>query len=538
MPDDNQASGAENKAREMVDRPRELLIPPLGVSGLTGVEGNTDWGGINKYSQAGRWSIGNVQSDDDINWFPLMGSKMQTPSNGTVIETLPSPIIWQTSLFLNHNVYLYSLCANGNIYQTATNGSTVSIGTGFTVIGICDIASWQGTLVLISDSVAQKIYSWNGTTLTTVFSAQPVQYIGVFAGRLWMGQNSTIQWTNATTYNSLAGDSGSYIVTDSQCANPIQGFMDVPAGLYVWGANWFKTLTNLVTQGVPAVLTFQQNTLEGNIGPVTKWSVVNVAETIYFATNYGFFRMDGAYPTQISSPNLDGFFTNLDQTGLTSMSAAYGVIASKRCIFWQARYLGDTQVSASYTVFGFCIDSGLWFRFVQGTILWITGIASSAITNNQPTVWGCDGTNIFEMFTNTSSAITSQYNSRLWDFGSALDYDSILSVAIIFIIQSTTTVTVAQLNENNQIQFTPPPVTWTVALGLWINNAGISGNWYNAALTQGSWSGTASSAYELYQSDGVGRVRNLGLNVTVLSSGATLNNLVISYKRTMASKGS
>src|SRR4029077_590806 len=123
-----------------------------------------------------------------------------------------------------------------------------------------------------------------------------------------------------------------------------------------------------------------------------------------------------------SAPWLNGFMANLDTTSNSSFSAAYGLINSTPCIFWQVRYLGDTQVGASYTVFGYTLQNTQWFRFVQGTIKWITGICSSAITNNSPTVWGCDGTNIFQMFTNTTTAITSQYDSKLWDFRSALDF--------------------------------------------------------------------------------------------------------------------
>jgi hypothetical protein len=530
-------SGSENRARAALDETRELLIPPLGINGLTGVEGTTTWGGIFKPSQYSRWSIDNVSSDDEINWMPLGVNKLQTPAIAAVTSTLISPIIWKTSLFLNAQVFLYSLCANGHIYQEATGGAIVDLGGGFTTTGICDITSWQGTLILISDSVAQKIYSWNGSALVTVFSTQPVNYICVFSGRLWMAKGSVIQWTNANTYNSLAGDSGSYIVTDSACANPVIGMLDTPAGLDIFASNWSKLITNLVSTGIPAVLTFQQNTFKSNVGPINKWSVGLIGDMVYFANVYGVFRLDGAFPTQISSPALDGFFANLDPIQ-SSFSFAYGVINSKRCAFWQVYYLGDTQQPAGSTVLGYVLDTNLWFRYRQNVISWITGIVSTAITNNVPTVWGSDGTNTFLCFSSTSTTLTSTWNSRLWDFGSPLDYDSVLAVAILFIVTGTTTITVRQLDESNTIQYTPPSQTFSPAIGQWQNNVGTLGNWINNASTQGSWTGSSAQAYALYQSDGLGRCRQFGLNVVVLGAQTTLVSVAISYKRTLAGKGS
>jgi hypothetical protein len=537
MPDE-QTPAEQRQGRQTQDRDLEWKIPPIGVSGLTGVEGTMVWGAINKFSQQSRWSIGDVDSDDEINFIPQGGAKLQTPSNGPTITTLPAAIIWKTSMILNGNVFLYALCSNGHVYQVSTAGAQVDLGGGFTITGTVDIAPWQNTLILLSDSVAQKIYSWNGTTLATVFSTQPVQFIGVFAGRLWMGFNSTIQWTNANTYNSIGGDSGSYIITDGQCANPIIGFMDLPTGLLVEGSNWFKTITNLTTSGAPPVLTFQQNTLEGNVGPINKWSVILIGSTLFFGNTAGFWEFNGAFPTQISGPWLNGFMANIDTTSNSSFSAAYGLINNTPCVFWQVRYLGDTQVQSSYTVFGYTLANQQWFRFVQGTIKWITGIVSSAITNNAPTVWGCDGTNIFQMFTNTTAAITSQYNSKLWDFRSALDYDSILAVAILFIVTGATTITVGSTDETNIVDVVSAPQTFNPLLGQLQNNAGTLGNGINNSGVQGIFQGSVQQAYYLYQSDGRGRVRAMGLNVTVFGAGTSLVGIVISYKRTMAGKGS
>jgi hypothetical protein len=586
----------------------EFRCPPLGLSPITGLPGIPSWGSLNKYSPSSRYGIGDADSDDEYNWLPMGGLKYQIPANGTTIETLPSPMIWQKDIYLNGAIFLFTLCQNGHLYQTtpagvttdvyaagqtsqvgnATNGSevvtglitgslsvgmtvtgtgvpanttiqsidsssqihlsnnytgttgsvTLSFGTPlFTTAGIVDISDWQATQVLISDSAAQKVYSWDGTTLLIVFNAQPVTYICVSSGRLWMAQKSTLQWTNAGTYNSLSGDSGSYIVTDSSCTNPIICLLDTPSGLFMAGSNWVKFITNLQDNGTPAVLLFQQNTIEGQIGPLTKWSVILVGNVLFWANNAGIWALNGSQPSQISSPWLNGFFANMDFTKST-LSAAYGMINAVPCVFFQGYYNGDPLIPAGYRVFGYTLQGQQFFSYQQGTIKWITGTVSTAIANNNPTVWGCDGTNIFTLFTNTNTIQNAQINTKLWDFGSALDYDHILNVAVELIVTGETTVTVGQVDETNTVQFSPPAQNFNPSLGQLINNMGILGDGINNAAVTGEFEGTSEAAYALAQWDGLGRVRRFGLNLTVNGAAATLIGLVVSFHKTEAGRGS
>ena len=518
------------------NRPVELVIPPNGISGLTGVMGTLNWGSLNKFSQGSRWGIGDVDSDDEYNWLPMGGTKLMIPGNSTAIDTLPSPVIWQTSIYFNGAIYLFSLCANGTLYQDSALGIRVSVGTGFTTAGVVDIACYQSTLILLSDSAAQKIYSWNGTALTTVFSTQPVQYIGVFAGRLWMANGSVIQWTAAGTYNSLAGDSGSYIVTDAFCSNPINGMYDFPAGLYVSGSNWWKTITNLQDTGSPAVLIFNQATLEGQIGPLSKWSVTLVGSVVYFGNTAGYWNLNGSTPTQVSGPWLNGFFANFNWAN-TSLASAYGVINGAPCVFFQAYYNGDAQVGAGYRVFGFTLTNQQWFSYAGGTIKWITGIASIGSANNNPVVWGCDGTSIFTLFTNTVSSVSAQYNGKLWSMGSMLGIDHILSVAVVLVITGATTCTINQMDETNTVRKSTTQ-SQNPSLGQLQNNMGALGDGKNNGGTLGLFEGVVTQQYWLVQVDGYGRGRCTGLNLNVQGIAVNLVGIIISYHHTQAGIGS
>src|SRR5271165_205918 len=297
-----------------VGRDEELQIPPIGVSPITGVPGATNWGGLNKFNIASRQVIADVECDELINWIPQLSAFQQAPAAGPAIGTWPAPPIWQYTDYLNGNLFTWALCTDTHVYQMSTTGVVTSLGVGFAVAAnSCDIANWQGTQIMISDLVAQKIYSWNGSVLNTVFAGQPEAFIAVYSNRLWMANGLVITWTNANTNNSLGGDSGTFTITDGRCANPVIGMRDFNGSLYVFGSNWIKTIFGLSDQGTPPVLAFSQPTLESQVSIINKWSIIEYGGSLFFANFDGFWQLNGSFPVKLSAA-LDGFFQNLDSS--------------------------------------------------------------------------------------------------------------------------------------------------------------------------------------------------------------------------------
>lgn len=521
----------------------EWAIPPLATSPVSGYVGSISWGGLNKFSLGSRLIIADAEADELINWLPQLSCFQQVPAPGTVIATLASALIWGYTDILNGNLFTYYLCTNGTLYQVSTGGAIVTVGTGFsTGTNQVDIANWQGTQMMICDQVQQKVFSWNGTTLTTIFTAQPEQFVAVYAGRLWMANGLNITWTAAGTNNSLAGDSGTFTITDSGCVNPVLGMFNAQGSLYLAGSNWWKTINNLVDTGAPAVLTFQQPTLQTQIGIINKWSVLLYGSDIYFATINGFWRLSGAAPSKISGV-LDGFFENIVTAG-SSFSVAYGVVLNKPCVFWQVQWGGDNN----YTVFGYTIDQ-LWFRVIPvtgsgtGVAKWITGAVSSAITSNQSIVYYSDGTNIYNLFGSTTAMVTSTYNSKLWDFYSKLRFDTFTNLAVQMVIAGSTTITLSELNSfgvvSGPAQAPAGPLTYTYnpGVGNWVNGAGQVGQWVNGVGTSGSWVGGVSQFYLLQQAQVPFEERNMGINLVVTSAQAILQAIIINYRKMEVSKG-
>lgn len=519
----------------------EFQIPPIAVSPITGMQGSVNWGGLNKFCTGSRQVISDVEADELINWLPQLSSFQQVPAPGPLLGTLPGGLlIWAYTDILNGNLYTFILSTSGHIYQMSTTGVFTDLGSGFSAQ--CDIANWQATAMMITDPVAQNVYSWNGTTLTTVFTSQPAEHIAVYSNRVWLSHNLTLTWTNANTNNSFAGDSGTFTITDGRCANPVIAMRDFNGSLYVFGSNWIKTIYGLQPLTVNNVtsLTFQQPTLESQVGPINKWAIAEYGGFLFFANVFGFWSLQGAFPTKISNA-LDGFFENLDLSN-SSWSAAYGTVHQVPCVFFNIRW----NVDGNYTVFGYTLTQQ-WFRVIPqtgsstGVAKWISGSVSSAVTNNLPITYYSDGTHFYNLFGGTSQ-VTSQFNTKIWDFFSKLTIDWFTNVALQLIITQPTTLTVCELNAAGTICGPGQPaacstLSYGATVGDWVNNAGVVGQWVNAAHVSGHWQSTATTSVVLAQFVVPFQERALGLNITVVSTGAIFQAIVISYRKMLVAKG-
>jgi hypothetical protein len=424
------------------------------------------------------------------------------------------------------------------INNTETGGGTETITFTLPLLATsqpCDISDWQGTQILISDSVAQVLYAWNGSTLTAALSGQPATFIAVYSNRVWLLNGISITWTQGGTYNSLAGDAGSAKITDASLTNPIICAYAIQSALYLFGSNWTASISNLLDQGAPAVLTFQFTILSAQIGIISKWGVIAFGNTIYFANAYGIWQLQGSAPVKVSS-GLDGFFQNLNLANST-FAGAYGEIASLSCIFWVAYYNGDSNVAAGYTVFGLTVNNQL-FRLVQGNINFITGLVSSAITNNIPQVWATDGTNIFLLFQDFATPITANINTKIWDMGSKIQFKTYDYAALFMVIASAVTVTLQPIASTGLAVSAPQTKQFNPNVGQWINAFGVQGQWQNAALTLGNWQGVTIASFNVFQFNlsGTGPQRAIGLNITLLGAGVVLQALVIGWKRTKSGR--
>lgn len=432
---------------------------------------NQPFGALNRYDLFSRYTISDNEFDEFLNFVPLGQSIRQVPGNNSALATLAATAVWMSAQTLNLAQYLFCLCTNGHLYQVSLGGAITDVSGATSISALADITNWQGTTIIISDVNAAKVYSWNGTVFATVFTAQPVSVMAVYGGRLWMANQNTITFTAVNTFNSLGGDAGSFIITDSTCQPPITCLYPFSGMLFIFGYDWIQTLGNIVSIGTPAVATFQINTLETRVGTNTRWSVIGLGSTLYFANLNGIWQLQGSFPNKIST-SIDGFWQNLTFPA-TTLSVAYGYIYNQPCLFWQAKVSSDTNT----TVFG-VNAAGKWFR----TILSNEGFLSSDIdqTSGQSKVFGVSGTFVFQMYVNQLASVTSILTPKFWNLGSVVTKKRSYKIGVMMIIGGTSSVALYSLDDNgvvldsgnagysfgSTVTFTDSvgnPITWTAS---------------------------------------------------------------------------
>ena len=489
--------------------------------------------GINKFGNLSRWVINDLEYDDLQNFIPMEGELQQVPGNSATIATLVSSAIWMSAQPLNLATYLYCLCANGHIYQISLGGTITDVSGATSMSSQSDICSWQGTQVLFSDVQVSKIYSWNGTTFATVFSGQPANFITVYNARLWMANNQTISFTAGGTYNSLGGDAGSFVITDSDCPAPVRALVPYGGNLFVFGYSWVKVYGGLFDQGSPAVLQFQQSTLTDEAGVINKWGIVPLGYSVYYAHLNGVWNLLGSQPSLVSEP-VGGFFQYLTLAG-TSFSAAFGWILGMPVLMWQVQYATDS----SYRILCMTYDTNpqrqLWFTLSLGPITFITyGIDQ---TNGQQKVWGIDtSNNIVQIASNTIANVTSKVSTKLWSFGTRIRKKTIIRAGIEAIVTSSTTVALNARDENLNTYSPDLQSANPQFIFVWNNGSSINFTWTNGASGTFTWN-SRGTQYQLLEFDLPIAVRKLGLDVTFSGSGGVIGAFGIEFQELPADWG-
>ena len=489
------------------------------------------WGSLNKYDTYSRLTIPDTDFDELINWLPMGNSIRQVPANGATLATLASAAIWMSAQTLNLGQYLYFLCANGHIYQVSLGGTITDVSGATSMAATSDIANWQGTTILFTDPVAQKIYSWNGATFATVFTAQPAEIIAVYSGRLWMAHNNTVTFTNANTFNSLGGDAGSFTITQSDAQPPIIALYPFSGLLYIFGYDWVEVLGNIYDVGSPPVVNFQLNMVENRVGTSSRWSIIGLGSTLYWANKNGIWALQGTFPTKLSMP-LDGFFQNLGVN--SNFFAAFGYIYKVPCLFWQSNYSTDNTL----TVFGIAIDTasqvkGKWFRTVLSNEKFISSDIDQ--TTGASKVFGCDGTNIFQMYANTANAINSTIGFKYWSFGQSAFFKRMYRFGASMMLTGTATGTLTGYDENgnslnltsNTQNYSPTviftdsngnPITWTAGVNI-------------------TWTVSASQQYEFWEFGIDDIARRFGAQLVLNGAGAMLESVSMEAEITQVKWG-
>lgn len=479
-----------------------------------------EFGGVN--TQASRTAIAENEFSWLENLMPVGHANLRcVPLQSGILATIPSGTVtyWQ---YANVSNVDYLIVATSTSAMFAINLSTYAITSmaGGGIIGPITIAQWKNERVLIIGS--NGYWSWEpvgGFVALGGITGAPANgnTIATFAGRVWISTGRTITFSAPNSYQDFttASSGGSFIITDSVLHSNVNAMVAANNFLYIYGDSSINVVSDVrVGTGSPAPTLYSNTNISALIGSTLQQSVFTFYRSIGFATRYGFYALTGATPQKISD-KLDNIFPLIDFT-----KPVTGGVANIFNILCPA-FLFNYQDPAGARPLMAVMVGDKWFFCSQGNGLTMIG---SAFKSGTPVLYGTDGSNLYQLFFDTASAISTKAQFPLWNFKRPTSTKQVLKAGLEVTLPSAVETITATIDTT----ISSIPITFSGSnTGDWINAAGTIGKWVNNAATQGSW---IAAGFSFFQSNVEAVGRYVGMTITSTSPGYTLNGAALQYK--------
>lgn len=485
----------------------------------------TQFGGMNVRSP--RQSI----RDDQFYWLenvqpiapgnlpviPAPSAALQTYAGLTVTYVFPANI--------SGSDYIFSWYSDGSAYQTLASApytkTLVGAAGTFTSGGVA-AAQWKNAGIVIIDS-ANGYMDWNITapnTLTVIAAGTTGTTICSFAGRVWIGKQRTVAFTDVASYNSFAGAGGSFTISDETLHNNITVLFPANNFMYIFGDDSIDVLGNVAVSG--GVTTFTRTNITASIGTNLPNSVFAYYRSIVFANTSGFYSLSGATPLKISD-DLDKLVSAINFA--LPVSGAQLLVNNILCAAFLFTF-NDTFTPAATSRTAMAVFfNNKWFIASQGSGL--KYIVSQPVSGTL-TLFGLDADNLYQLLSSTSADIASRIQTKLWDGGEPLLDKQILKVGlgVIYGGAGTQTLTVTSDNEMQSASVSAignlPTITWLNA------TQGVI-QWQNGASQNLTF--TISGYLFVPATAATGGGKYMGMTITSSSNGLTFSLIALQYKK-------
>jgi hypothetical protein len=165
----------------------------------------------------------------------------------------------------------------------AVSMKILTIGTGYT-----------GTTTVADETSTKTIDTWNITSSGVIGG----QSIATYQGRVWIGFNRTVFFTDIDSYNSFGGTGGSFFISDSYLVGNITVLYAANNYLYIFGQSSIDALSNVTISN--GVTSFSRINVTGSVGTTETASVTAYYRAILFWHSSGVYLLAGATPERIS----------------------------------------------------------------------------------------------------------------------------------------------------------------------------------------------------------------------------------------------
>jgi hypothetical protein len=404
----------------------------------------------------------------------------------------------------------------GNGYVGYSTPVTVSGGGGTGAAGTAVISGNTVTQVVMTNpgtgytNAANITLSISGNAkLQAVVNTNQNTGIASFSGRVWVSSGRTVTYTAAGQYSDFTGtSSGSVELTDSTLHGNIQQLLAANDFLYIFGDSSINVFSNVQVTSSGQTL-FTNTNVSASVGTRLPYAIIPYFRSVLFMNNYGVYALVGSTTTKLSSP-LDGLIPSIDFT--SPVYAGQVIINNILCAAFNFRYF-DATFTNSYRYVQAVFFDKKWFMTSQNDAL---KFVTSVPVNGEDTLFGTTTRNLYQLYADTASPITSRVQTALLPMTDPIRTKQ----ALKFGIEATLTQGGA-LNVTVDSEYgSSPPYT----LGnyvTWTNNFSQTINWINNSSTVISWLG--GTGYQLYKSDAAQWGKYIGLTQTSNSAAFIVN---------------
>lgn len=268
--------------------------------------------------------------------------QLGTPTNFNVGESLPYYI---TECSIGGQPYMFTAHPSGSAYIWPLTGGAPTKIMNALLNGIQEtyVVTYNGSArqgILIIDPNGYWDYNITVAATLTKIGATVGQSIATYAGRVWIGNNNTVSFTDVNSYNSFAGAGGSATFSDQYLIAGITCLYAANNYLYIFGTVSVDVLSNVTVNA--GVTSFSRvNVLQGlGVTFNNVMTVIGYGRGVAFLDITGFYLLAGATPERISE-RIQGAMRVADLTGYRN-SAGLANINQELCLLLQVKLVGDT----------------------------------------------------------------------------------------------------------------------------------------------------------------------------------------------------
>ena len=357
----------------------------------------------------------------------------------------------------------------------------------------------------------------NGAVLQAIVNSEPNVGIASFSGRVWIAAGRSVYYSAAGSYSDFTSVSaGSVTLTDSTLHGNIIQLLSANNFLYIFGDNSINVFSDVRVTSSGLTL-FTNTNVSASVGSELKNAIFPYFRSVLFMNDYGVYALVGSTTSKLSDP-LDGVFPNIDFAN--PVYAGQVLLNNILCAVFNFRYF-DAVFTNSYRFIQAVFFEKKWFISSQGNnIKYITSVPEEG----QILVYGTSGNNLYRLYADNTSSITSRVRTALMPMTDPIRTKQALKIGIEATAPANGTITMLATVDNENRSSTPYTLTSVIN---WQNNNLQIIPWSNSSGTTIGW---GTTGYSLYKTDAQQYGKYLGITVTSTNPGFVINGFEFEHE--------